>query len=114
MAGITAPVFARVSAPLVGPWTWARTLPGLVSRLGVTDVEVVVDAPLLRGGSAEAAFWAHTFRSAEARIVGTTDPHDPAATPVRQSDVEDVMALLSDPQFWTPFVAVICVSCRVR
>ena len=103
LAGATSEVFARVAKPLVGGWTWARTLPSVVSRLAVTDVDVVVDAPMLRGGSPEAAFWAATFKAVEPRLL---------AGGARPEDLQEVMSLLDDPNFWTAFAAVICVSGR--
>ena len=65
-------------------------------------IDVVVDAPMLRGGSAEAAFSTATFTSARPRS---------AVTP---ADYEEVIAMLADPAFWTPFAAVVCVRCRTR
>ena len=71
----------------------------VVARHPVDEIDVVVDAPLLHGGSAEAAFWTATFTSARPRLAPSSADH------------EDVIALLAGPTFWTPFVAVVCVSC---
>jgi SAM-dependent methyltransferase len=106
LAGATSEVFARVATPLVGTWTWARTLPSIASRLGADDIEVHVDAPLLQGGSPEAAFWAATFNAVQTRLVqsGATHP----------DDFQQAISLLADPGFWTPFAAVVCVSGKRR
>jgi SAM-dependent methyltransferase len=104
LAGATAEVFVRVATPLVGSWTWARTLPSIASGLPVGDIEVHVDAPMLRGASGEAAFWAATFTAVQPRLV------DSGASTREQ--FEEVISLLADPAFWTPFAAVVCVSGR--
>jgi len=108
-AGITSPAFAEVVAPLVSRWTWARTLPATVHRLGLVDIEVEVDAAMLAGRSAEAAFWAATLTSAERRL---TEPAAGGVAPVSRSAFAEVMRLLADDGFWTPFAAVVCVSGR--
>ena len=102
LAGATSSVFVRVAMPLVGRWTWARLLPSVVAGHPVDEVDVVVDAPMLHGGSAEAAFWTATFTSARPRLA------------VGPADFDEVITLLADPAFWTPFAAVVCVSCRKR
>ena len=113
LAGVTSDVFARVMSPLVGKWTWARTMPRTLSRLPVVDLQVTVDASMLNGASDEAAFWAHTVRAAQARI--TRHPENGSGrSPVTEDEVAQVMKLLADPAFWTPFASVICVSARVQ
>ncbi len=102
LAGATSSVFARVAMPLVGRWTWARLLPSLIAGHAVDEIDVVVDAPMLHGGSAEAAFWTATFTSARPRLA------------VSRADFDEVITLLTDPAFWTPFAAVVCVSCRKK
>lgn len=112
LAGMTSPVLAEVAAALVSGWTWARTIPTTLSRLPVADLDVTVDTSMLRGGSAEAAFWAHTFRAVEDRL---TDPAVARAndrSPVSRETFEAAMAVLGDEGFWTPFAAVVCVSGR--
>ncbi len=102
LAGATSSVFARVAVPLVGRWTWARLLPSVVAGHPVDEIDVLVDAPMLHGGSAEAAFWTATFTSARSRLA------------VSPADFDEVIALLADPAFWTPFAAVVCVSARKK
>jgi SAM-dependent methyltransferase len=111
LAGITSAVFARVVTPLVGKWTWARTMPTTLSRLPVVDVQVTVDATMLHGASDEAAFWAHTIMSARDRIMAPPEAA-PTVSAVSADDLDQVQTLLADPAFWTPFASVICVSAR--
>ena len=112
LAGVTSQAFGEVARSLVGKWTWARTMPTTLARLGAVDVKATIDTPFLRGGSTEAAFWTHTFRTAEQRL---TDPAVAAVsgtTAVSKPVFDKALALLSDESFWTPFAAVVCVSCR--
>jgi SAM-dependent methyltransferase len=111
LAGVTSADFARVVSPLVGRWTWARTMPITLSRLPVVDLEVTVDATMLHGASDEAAFWAHTIMAAQDRI---TRPQEgvAASSAVSADDLDRAQALLADPTFWTPFASVICVSAQ--
>ena len=112
LAGMTSPALAEVAAALVSGWTWARTIPITLSRLPVTDLGVTVDTSMLQGGSAEAAFWAHTFRAVEDRLTDPTVARADGAPPVSPEAFETAMTLLGDERFWTPFAAVVCVSCR--
>jgi SAM-dependent methyltransferase len=100
LAGATSEVFAEVVFPLVGKWTWARTLPAIMTRNPVTELSVTIDAPMLNGGSAEAAFWSATFIAARERL------------PVGEAAFDELMTLLADSTFFTPFASVICVSGR--
>ena len=109
LTGITSSVFARVVTPLVGRWTWARTIPITLSRLPVVDLHVTVDASMLHGGSDEAAFWSHTIMSARDRITRPPEGASPSSA-VTADEIDQVQVLLADPSFWTPFASVICVS----
>jgi trans-aconitate methyltransferase len=112
LAAMTSPALFAVARVLVAKWTWARTMPGTISRLPVSDISVTVDTSMLRGGSPEAAFWASTLRSVEHRL---TDPEcaDASGLPVlTQATFDEAMQLLTDASFWTPFSAVVCVACR--
>jgi SAM-dependent methyltransferase len=112
VAGMTSPALAQVASALVGQWTWARTIPNTLARLPVVDLAVTIDTAMLQGGSAEAAFWTHTFRSVEDRL---TDPDAAAAHgvfPVGRAAFEEAMGQLADEAFWTPFSAVVCAGCR--
>jgi SAM-dependent methyltransferase len=111
LAGITSAVFARVVSPLVGKWTWARTMPTTLSGLPVVDLRVTVDASMLHGASDEAAFWAHTIMSARDRITRSPDAASSGGA-VSAEEFDQVQALLADPTFWTPFASVICVSAQ--
>jgi len=107
LGGITSPLFARVTAPLVAKWDWARSMPTTLSGLAVEDLRVTIDASMLHGGSDEAAFWAHTLMASEDRIVGASGS---GSTGVTASELQEALALLADPTFWTPFASVVCVS----
>lgn len=109
LAGVTSEVFAHVVSPLIGRWTWARTMPLTLSTLPVVDLRVTVDASMLQGTSDEAAFWAHTIVSAEERIVLASETISDQRA-VTHGDISQALALLADPTFWTPFASVICVS----
>ncbi len=112
VAGMTSPALAEVASALVGGWSWARTIPNTLARLPVVDLTVTVDTAMLQGGSAEAAFWTHTFRSVEDRL---TDPDLARASgviPVARATFGEAMTKLADQSFWTPFAAVVCAGCR--
>jgi SAM-dependent methyltransferase len=80
VAAMTSPALAAVAGALVSRWSWARTIPNTIAELPVDDIEVNVDTTMLRGGSPEAAFWTHTFRSVEERL--TRAGIDPSAPTV--------------------------------
>ena len=67
---------------------------------------------MLRGGAPEAAFWTHTFRSAEERLTDRDMATVRGTNPVTKESFEETMALLGDSSFWTPFAAVVCVTGR--
>jgi SAM-dependent methyltransferase len=112
LAGVTSEVFARVASPLVARWTWARTMPLTLSRLPVVDLRVMIDASMLQGASEEAAFWAHTIWSARDRIIGAAGEAS-AGSAVTEDEISQVLTLLADPTFWTPFASVICVTAQL-
>ncbi len=114
LAGMTSPALAEVATALVSRWTWARTIPGTLSRLPVVDLDVSVDTAMLQGGSAEAAFWAHTFRAVEGRLTDPAVAEAGGSASVSPEVFETAMDLLADETFWTPMAAVICTSCRRR
>jgi SAM-dependent methyltransferase len=105
------PPFVAVMVPLARRWTWARQLPELLARLGMTDItDDVRDGPLT-GGTSVGAFWQHTLRSIR---VFLTDPAPlPGAAPVTDDATVDAMlALLDDPTFVMPFATRHNVSAR--
>ena len=114
LAGTSSPLFARVVAPLAKRLLWARRLPALLSGLPeISDISVFVETDMLQGGTPLAAFWAGTINSAAKAIIGASVT-TPELAPVSYTDITDVLDLLDDPSFWTPFVAVICVTARKR
>jgi SAM-dependent methyltransferase len=95
--------FVRVMGPIARRWTWARHLPELLVRLGMTDVhDDVRDGPIT-GGTAVGQFWQHTLRSIRPFLThpGRTDPAGNG--PVDDATFEAMMALLDDPDFIMPF-----------
>jgi hypothetical protein len=68
-------------------------------------MSVFVETEMLQGGSDLAAFWHHTLRTART-------PTQESDSGVEKSDVERTLELLNDASFWTPFMAVVCVTAR--
>jgi hypothetical protein len=114
LAGMTSPALFQVASALVAKWTWARTIPNTVDGLPVEDIAVTVDTAMLQGGSPEAAFWAHTFRSVKDRLMDPVLAASSGLQAVSQKAFDEAMTLLADESFWTPFAAVVCVLCRPR
>lgn len=98
-------VFGRTVRILTRRWTWARKLPGLLEELGLRDLHVAMETEVLQGGSDLAAFWRTTLRIAQPLLV-EADPR------IAQADVDHTLRLLEQPSFWTPFMAVVCVTAR--
>ena len=114
LAGTSSALFARVMAPLAKRLMWARRLPALLSGLPeISDISVFVETDMLQGGTPLAAFWAATIDTAAKTIIEASVT-TPELTPVSNTDITDVLDLLDDPSFWTPLVAVICVTARKR
>ena len=110
----SSPLFARVMAPLAKRLRWARRLPALLSGLPeISEISVFVEADMLQGATPLAAFWAATINTA-AEILIETSVTAPDLTPVSRTDITDALDLLDDSSFWTPLVAVICVTARKR
>jgi ubiquinone/menaquinone biosynthesis C-methylase UbiE len=104
--------FVEVMVPLARRWTWARTLPVLLERLGFEDIrDDVRDGPLT-GGTSVGAFWQHTLRSIR---VFLTDPGQMAAggaAVMQDATIEAMLDLLADPNFVMPFALRHNVSAR--
>jgi SAM-dependent methyltransferase len=104
--------FTAVMAPLASRWTWARHLPALLERLGLTEVhDDVRDGPLT-GATPVGAFWQHTLRSIRIYL---TDPGVMGATgavAVDGGSIDAMLALLDDPAFVMPFALRHNVSAR--
>jgi SAM-dependent methyltransferase len=114
LAGTSSPLFARVVAPLAKRLLWARRLPSLLSGLPeISDISVFVETDMLQGGTPLATFWAATINRAAKTIIEASITI-PELTPVTNTDITDALDLLEDSSFWTPFVAVICVTARKR
>jgi SAM-dependent methyltransferase len=112
LAGTSSPLFARVMAPLAKRLLWARRLPALLFGLPtISDISVFVETDMLQGGTPLAAFWAATIDAAAKTIIEASVTTR-ELTPVSNTDITDVLELLDDPSFWTPLVAVICVTAR--
>jgi SAM-dependent methyltransferase len=109
VAGSTSAAFREVVTPMVASWTWARTMPNTIARLLVENIDVEVDATMLQGGSAQAAFWNHTLRSLESRLM---EPDQSGSGGVSRASFNEALQLLTDSQFWTPFATVVCVTAQ--
>jgi ubiquinone/menaquinone biosynthesis C-methylase UbiE len=112
LAGMTSVAVMEVANALVANWTWARTMPHTISQLSVEDINVTIDTSMMRGGSAEAAFWSYTFRSVEERLTNVELAASSGVSSVTQESFDEALRLLADDTFWTPLAAVVCVSCR--
>jgi len=95
--------FRRTFESLTQRWTWARTLPMRVSAEAPETTSVFVETEMLQGGSDLAAFWHHTLRTARTLL-------QQSAPGLEDRDVDRTLGLLEDESFWTPFMAVVCVT----
>jgi SAM-dependent methyltransferase len=105
VSAATDEIFRRTVEPLTRRWKWARTLPSFMAGLGFTDLDVVVETEMVQGGTDLAAFWHHTLRTALPLLEAGTEPVE--------EDVARTLGLLEDPLFWTPFMAVVCVTAKI-
>jgi SAM-dependent methyltransferase len=113
LAGTPSDVFARVMAPLANRWHWARHLPALLSAMSdVHQLSVFVEADMLQGATPLAAFWAATIHAATETIISRNSSDH--AGRVTAADLDEVLELLADPSFWTPLMAVVCVTATKR
>jgi SAM-dependent methyltransferase len=99
------PVFATAEGPYLAAWQaflgvmqgggtdpeWARLLPERLGRLGLADVDAVLDGQFFRGGSEPAQFWSLTWEQVRGRIV---------AGGVEREVVDAGQAALEDPARW--------------
>lgn len=83
--------YATVMLPMAQRWTWARTMPALLSSLGLVDVDDDAREDPLVGGTPQAAFWQYTLTTVASHL------GDAAAA------VPAMVALLDDPEFRMPF-----------
>ena len=95
--------FRRTFESLTQRWTWARTLPTLVSAQDPETMRVFVETEMLQGGSDLAAFWHHTLRTARTLLQESDSGFE-------KRDVDRTLELLDDQSLWTPFMAVVCVT----
>lgn len=105
VSAATDETFRRTVEPLTRRWQWARTLPSVLAGLGLIDLDVFVETEMLQGGTDLADFWHHTLRTVMPMLEPGTEP--------AEEDVARTLGLLGDPSFWTPFMAVVCVTARV-
>ena len=106
IAAATSAVFRKTLSPLADRWTWARQLPVIADRLGLADLEVFVETEMLQGGTSLAAFWYHTLQGARAVLL------QDARYNVMDTDIDATLTLLADESFWSPFMAVVCLTAR--
>ncbi len=102
VSAATDETFRATVEPLTRRWNWARTLPSLMAGLGLTNLRVFVETEMLQGGTDLAAFWHRTLRTALPLLEAGTGP--------AEEHVARTLGLLEDPSFWTPFMAVMCVT----
>ena len=106
------PPFVAVMVPLARRWTWARTLPGLLERLGLEDVrDDRRDGPIT-GGTPVGAFWHHTLRAIRPLLTDPATRGATGATAVDDATIDAMLALLDDPDFAMPFACRHNVSGR--
>jgi SAM-dependent methyltransferase len=104
--------FRTVMVPLASRWTWARHLPDLLRQLGLEDVhDDVRDGPVT-GGTPVGAFWQHTLRSIRPFLTDPATMASAGATPMDGAVVDEMLALLDDPDFAMPFALRHNVSAR--
>jgi SAM-dependent methyltransferase len=104
VSAATDETFRATVEPLTRRWKWARTLPSFMADLGLADLRVFVETEMLQGGSDLAAFWHRTLLTALPLLEAGTGP--------TEEHVARTLELLEDPSFWTPFMAVICVTAK--
>jgi hypothetical protein len=73
-------------------YTWARSFPEPLARVGLVDLGCEVDTPVLQGGSPVAEFWSLTLDFLQPRIV----EHGLLGG----AELDAARALLADPAFW--------------
>ena len=103
VSAATDETFRRTFGNLTQRWTWARTLPMLISAKGPETMSVFVETEMLQGGSDLAVFWHHTLRTARTLL-------QQSDSGLADRDVDRTLGLLDDHSFWTPFMAVVCVT----
>jgi SAM-dependent methyltransferase len=104
VSAATDETFRRTVEPLTRRWQWARSLPSVMAGLGLTEMSILVDTEMPQGGTDLAAFWHHTLRTALPLLEPGTKP--------AEEDVAKTLEMLEDPDFWTLFMAVVCVTGR--
>jgi SAM-dependent methyltransferase len=82
-----------------------RTLPAMLSWLGVEDIEATAETALYRGGSPWAEYWRQTVIELRARLV--------ASGHLDGRSVDALLAWCADPGWWTQTIAFTAVGGRV-
>jgi len=70
---------------------WGRQLPALLTTHGLSEISTEVDVPLFRGASPVAEFWRLSLSQLRERVLSVG---------ASEQDVDDVLAMLSDPTHW--------------
>jgi len=104
--------FAAVLLPIAATWTWARGLAVRLESLGLVDVTDDVREDPLVGASAAAAFWVQTLDTVRPLVTDTAHMASLGRGVVDDGAFDDMIALLSDPDFAVPFTARHRVSGR--
>jgi hypothetical protein len=79
---------------------WARTFPAPLVRCGLEDVGVDVSLDVVRGKSAVAEFWSLSLQALGARLI--------ESDLLSADALDEVRALLADPDFWDLSPALYC------
>jgi SAM-dependent methyltransferase len=81
-----------------------RTLPAMLSWLGVEDIEATAETALYRGGSPWAKYWRQTIIELRGRLV--------ASGHLDGRSVDAFLARCADPGWWTQTIAFTAVGGR--
>jgi SAM-dependent methyltransferase len=112
--------FRLVFGPLCARWTWARGLADSLRSLGLVDVHEDVRQDSLTGATPKAEFWKFTLGSvAQLQERAASSPARTAELEAQGIDpgvllgaLPDMLELLDDPEFSTPFTARHRVTAR--
>jgi trans-aconitate methyltransferase len=97
--------FRQVLVPMAAQWTWASGAAVHLEALGLTDVHDDVLEDVLVGASPSAAFWAQTLETVRPIVTDATRMEAAGRGVVDVAAYDDMIALLSDPDFSAPFTA---------
>jgi SAM-dependent methyltransferase len=83
-----------------------RRLPGMLSGLGLQDVQATAETAHYNGGSAWAAYWQQTVTEMRARLVASGQLDD--------QSIDTFLAHCADPAWWTQTIAFTAAAGHVR